>query len=399
MSLDFANYYNTGSRVLHGEARNIYDPHSLIAGEPHKIKTYTTVDYAGFPLSAVLFAPLGFFEPQTGILVFKLFCALCLLAGLIFLYRHFADVRAAAANPDGDLVAYLFILLMFEPIWKIFEVGGQATALTFLLLVVFLNFYVRDAKPWGALALSLAILIKPPLALVGFVLLVAGEWQFLFWLGGILSAEGLLSVALFGFGLHLQWLDVVRVKSNYWIQAWPFNASPLSFPSNVMRLARHYTSIERPISVTLTFVAYRLVLAAFAAYLTRQFVHAAASPVARRRAYALLGIALAISYPGIVWEHYLTFLLPALIYLVWRRGSLPVYARWLAFAALLFTVRAHKMFSQDVNVLLEGDQHLIRLALLCLYGGGTLLLLIPLWPLFLDKSPQTAPPQAPITAN
>ncbi len=384
MTLDFANYYNTGSRVFVGEARNIYDPWSPITG-PHKIKTDTTVDYAGFPLSSVWFAPLGFFEPRTAIFIFKLFCALSLLAGLALLYRHFRDVRKAARNPDGDLVAYLLILLMYEPIWKIFTVGGQATALTFLLLVIFLNFYVRNGLPQAALALSMAILIKPFFAVLVLVFVFAGEWRFLFWLGGTLMLEGLVSAGLFGVGLHLEWLRVVREKSGYWILDWWFNASPLSFATNVMRLMRNYTSIERPRSITYSFLAYRVILVAFSAVLVRWFLRAAANAEARRRAFAFLGIALALSFPGIVWEHYLTFLLPALIFLVWRRNSLPVYARVLLFAALLMTVRANSLFSGDVNILLEGDRHLFRLALLCLYGGGTLITTVFLWPHFLDR--------------
>jgi len=385
MGLDFANYYNTGSRVIQGEATNIYQPHSPIGGQPHKIKTLTTVDYAGFPLSSVLFAPLGFFEPRAGILVFKMFCAACLLAALILLYRHFADVRATSANADGDLVPYVLILLMFEPLWLIFTVGGQATAVTFLLLVVFLNFYVRNALSAAALSLSLAILIKPFLGVFVLVFLFAGEWRFLFWLGGALAAESLVSAGLFGLDLHWEWLRVVREKSGYWIEDWWYNASPLSFATNVGRKAYHYTSVERPRSLTLFFLAYRLALITFCGILVRRFARQVQNIAVRRRAYAFLGIALALSFPGIVWEHYVTFLLMPFFFLIWRRNSLPVYVRVLTFAASLLTARANIMFARDVSVLVGREVPLFRLALLCLYGSGTLIVTLLLWPHFLDR--------------
>ena len=56
---DFANFYDTGRRVLAGQLADIYDASTLIAGEAPT----NSLDFFGAPLSAFLYAPLALLPP------------------------------------------------------------------------------------------------------------------------------------------------------------------------------------------------------------------------------------------------------------------------------------------------------------------------------------------------
>jgi hypothetical protein len=223
---DFSNFYSAGARIFHGEQHNLYVPGAPIAGKPPLGSG--RLNYTGFPLSAYLLAPFGAFPARQGLFFFKAACAMAFALGLLVLFRDFRRVVDPPWPIEKALSLYLLIVLLFEPFWFVFRVGGQTTAFGFLFLALFVHFYVED-RPWlSAIALALAILTKTFLAPAALVLFLARDWRFLARLAVCFLTAAALSWLLFGTGLHLEWLQTIRGQGSRWAIRWWNNASPIS---------------------------------------------------------------------------------------------------------------------------------------------------------------------------
>src|SRR5436190_10042795 len=80
---DFANFFDTGRRVAARQIGDLYNPDSLIAGERPQGK----LGFYGTPVSALLYAPLGFLKPSWAMIAFKIQSTLAYFAALILIYR------------------------------------------------------------------------------------------------------------------------------------------------------------------------------------------------------------------------------------------------------------------------------------------------------------------------
>jgi uncharacterized membrane protein len=315
---DFANFYDTGRRVAAGQLRDIYDPTSLIAGAEPQGK----MAFWGAPASAWLYVPLSFLPPDAAMIAFKLIAVLATTAALVLLYRltrEFVEDEPEARARFAVLFA--FLVLLFQPFWTIYRVGGQTTPMALLLLVLAMTTYVRERYLAAAVWLVLMVLVKPAFLVIPvFLALVSGR-RFLVSLVGVGAVAALGSIAIFGWPIHREFLEILRRGSEK-PSPWPFNSS-------VYIVADAFRTIKDSIPVRgsgglfpglLRVCLKLLVVGTFMAIMIQSYRES--WPPARRRLFNfLMAIAFCLLISQVVWEHYLALLFIPLAFLVaaWHR--------------------------------------------------------------------------------
>jgi len=376
LNWDFANFYNVGARMLCGESGNIYKYDSPVCGQPPALDN--RAEYVGFPLSAYLFTPLGAFSPRTGIAIFKTFCLLCYAAGFALLYLHFARRTASGARFDLHPIVYLFMVLFFEPAWRILPIGGQSTAMVFLLLVLFLQAYTAKRYWLAAIFLSLAGLLKPFLATVALTFLLARNWQFLAALVATSGLEALLSLFLFGWRSHVEWFKIVLQESSRWAIPWWYHTSITGILGNVWIYLQHPEGIWAPMPVSLRIAQTicRIVLVLVLGYAVRKQSLSDWPEDEKQHYLVCWSIVFALSFPGIVWEHYWAFLFIPLVYLFAQFNALPRSVQALALLGAIFTLRARKTFAHDLDVRFFKMDNFFEVLGVSLYACAALILVL-----------------------
>jgi len=315
---DFANFYDTGRRVAAGQLRDIYNPTSLIAGATPQGK----MAFWGAPVSAWLYAPLALLSPKTALIAFKLMALLASAGALVLLYRLTRDfVEDEPEARARFAMLFAFLVLLFQPFWTIYRVGGQTTPLALLLLVLAMTTYVRGRYLATALWLVLAVLVKPAFVVIpAFLALVSGR-KFLVTLVAVGGVVALGSIIIFGWPIHREFLEIVRRGSEK-PSPWPFNSS-------VYIVADAFRTIKDSIPIRgsgglfpgLLRVALKLlVVGTFVAIMIQSYRET--WPPDRRRLFNfLMAIAFCLLISQVVWEHYLALLFIPLAFLVaaWHR--------------------------------------------------------------------------------
>lgn len=375
LTWDFVSYYNGGARLYHGEAGNLYRPDAPIAGQRPFFSP--VFDYVGFPLTAYLFAPLGAFPPEVALRVFKLFCAACAAGGLLLLYREVLCASDRRWSSPAGLALFLGAVAAFGPLWLMLAVGGQLTAAAFLLLVLSLLALRRERIATAALCFSGVILLKPFFLAAVWVFAIAREWRWLRWLAVLLVAEAMLSLALFGPRVHVDWLALLRQKESWWAAPWWNDVAPIALAGDFwFYAAGQVVPLEAPpppLLHTLQWVFKLAVLALFArlAIETRR----SALPPERRREHAFaLAALLPLFLPTMAWPHYLVlFLVPFSIAAAASAARSPG-ATLLAAAVLISALRPDLWLIFARGPRLRPVESLLGAIGLGLYGRATLLL-------------------------
>jgi len=326
LAWDFANFYDAGHKVLVGQTEDLFDANASIAGAPPQ----GHMAFWGVPLTAYLYAPLALAPPRVALTLFKIVDSLALLGGLFLLLRQLGPF---VGNRDEDrarfLAGFVWLALLFQPLWTIFRVGGQTTPLVFLALIFAWSRH-RDARfGWSALAFVVAVLIKPSfVTALAFVAVISGVRFFVFtatWM----TAAGLLSLVTTGWALHLEFVRKMLHGSSL-STAWMHN-SALTVPFENLRMLWDPlpTAEARPVGLLLGVQLTRLLVLFVCArwvWLSRDRPWSAA---ARRHFHFLVGILFTLLISPIVWEHYLSLLFLPLAYVVasyrsFSRGALCV---------------------------------------------------------------------------
>ena len=319
---DFANFYDTGHRAAAGQINDIYDPSTPIDGVSPEGK----MAFWSPPISAWFYAPLSLFPPGVALILFKLAATLALATGLVLLYR---ELRSQ--NPDDTpaefAVGFMVLVLLFQPFWTIYRVGGQTTPFAFLLLVIGLHAYLRERVWLTALCLLLTILIKPAFLFIpAFLALVSGR-RFLSPLVLVFLSAGLLSILLLGWPIHREFLDVVRRGSEK-PSPWPFNSSLYILAEMFRPVANSIPIPGRGAAVAgiLRLVVKFAVLLVFAGLMLKN--RRLSWPAQRRRLFDyLMAISFCLLISQVVWEHYLALLFIPLTFLLTGMGRLTRPAR------------------------------------------------------------------------
>lgn len=310
---DFANFYDTGRRAIAGQIADIYDPASLIAGRTPQ----GNMAFWGAPLSAWFYAPLGLLPPAAALVAFKLIAVVATTTALLLLYR--LTRRSAGLSSDQSswyALVFAVLVLLYQPFWTIFRVGGQTTPLVLLLMVLGLRSYV-DGKLFATAGwLVLAVLFKPAFLLVPAFLALVSPPRFALALAGTGAAVAAVSIALFGWPIHREFLEILLRGADK-PSPWPFNSS-LYIVADVFRPIADSIPIRRTggwfpdalrLAIKLAVVGTTVVLAVLA---SRQLW----APARRRLFTFLLAISFCLLISQVVWEHYLAVLFIPLSFLV-----------------------------------------------------------------------------------
>ncbi len=372
---DFVSYYNAGARLYHAESQNLYRATTPIAGQQPFFST--VFDYIGLPLSAYLLAPLAAFSPERALWVFKLFCAACVGAGLLLLFRAVLCASDARWGSPRGVALFLAAVAAFGPLWMIFAVGGQLTAVAFLLLGV--SFVaLRNERAWvSAVCFSAAILFKPFLLPSVWVFAIAREWGWLTRFAVALAIEAGLSLALFGFQIHADWFELLRQKEGIWAAPWWNNAAVLSLIGDFWYYrAGQIVPLEQPpppLLYALQWV-FKLGVVALFARLAIETRRSALSLQARREHCFALAILLPLLFATTAWPHYLLLFLIPLTLAAAATAANSRSAALLAGALLLSALRPDLLLVFARGPRLEPVVTIFEAIGLGLYGRGALLL-------------------------
>jgi len=363
------NFYRVGTELYQGHPQNLYNV------DPYR-------GYAGAPITAYLFAPLGQWSPRIALAEFKLICALCFAVGFWMLYSLFAEAARPRLRQSLLLPAYLAAILLFEPFWFVFAVGGQSTAICFPLLVLFLRSYLSGRMGLASVALSVGILLKPFLAPVILILAFAGEWRLLILLVASGSVEAVLSLALLGLPIHLAWLTSLQQLTRQSVEAWWNNGSIWNVPDSIWVSVTFHKLIVASSTVTAwrtTIGWFRLALVPIFAFLAARTNRAGQDPIVRRRLVFDLAILFCMLQSLVVWPHYLAFLFPTLLLAAFRLAPHMPIASWLSWAALASTINTRAI--PQAQELLEhlGAMPLVQGLAAGVYGSAPLLITLALF--------------------
>jgi Glycosyltransferase family 87 len=384
MSWDFVNFYNAGRRIFEGQLSNLYAPPLPVAGEPAAANGL--LQYVGFPISALVFAPLGALPARWALVALKAACAVCFGLGLVVIYQHCRERVGGIWRSDAALCIYLILILLFEPFWFVFAIGGQATPLAFLLLAVTMVAYTAGRFWPAAACLSVVILMKPAMALAGMIFVFAGAWPLLTRLTACLAAEATLSWMVFGWQRHLEWVQMVFQESRRWAVPWWNNSAILGAVANWWIYAGRakFDPVSAPAGFGQVQAVLRVLLVVQFFWMVRRARGPEWTPEGRRQHQVLLALLFPLFFSTVVWPHYLAIAFIPLVVLAAHFSLLPRLGRLLLVAAFLSTIRTNLRVTAWLTDALPSDR-LLRILLMSLFGASTLLLMLTLLIAFGDR--------------
>ena len=306
---DFANFYDTGRRAAALQIADIYKPETLIAGS----KPQGAMPFWGAPISAFFYAPLGLFSPEVALSLFKFQNTAVYFLALWLMYRHNRQFIDSSAQAQWKYKAlYAGAILLFQPFWAIYRIGGQSMPTVFFLLTMALLYHTKGKTGISANCLFLALLIKPGFVFMLLPLCLVSGWKFLRSLLFISMAVGLGSILLLGWDIHAEFLQVMLqgIKNAY---PWLYNSSLYVEAENLRLLAVPPVDI-RVLVIPVMLVKLSMVL--LFGWLYWLSSRENWSIAARRHFDFLMAVTFCLMFSQTVWEHYLTALFLLLIYLV-----------------------------------------------------------------------------------
>ena len=367
---DFANFYDTGRRAAAGQLVDIYNPTTTIAGQAPQ----GGMAFWGAPISAWFYAPLSMFSPEVALILFKLSGTLAYAIGLILLYRH---LRGTVSDSPTDQARFAGVFslaaLVYQPFWTMYRVGGQTTPFVFLFLLLALFAHQRNQAIPTALALLAAVLMKPAFLIAPALLVLLSDRRLFLAIAGVFGAAGLLSVALIGWPLHREFIDILLRGSQ--------RPSPWFFNSSLYILADAFRPIQgsAPVAGTggplpdLLRTGLKVLVLGVFIWLALRSRRQEWTPPQRRHFNFLLATSFCLLLSQVVWEHYLATLFLPLACLIAAGPALTRPARRLLaaiFVAALFQNLILVMFFRS-HVAIESNGALLVVSLV---KSGTLLL-------------------------
>lgn len=286
--------------------------------------TRGTDGFVNLPIVAWLFAPFALLPQKAAILGFSAAgVAASLLAWRLLVQALGLRGRAAWL--------LLFLFAASGPLHNSLREGNTSHFVLALLAGVLLSL-VRGREAWAGVLLGLAILVKPPLALVGLYFLLRGRWRVCAGAATTGATAAAASLALFGWGLHVDW---------YRLCIAPFSGGPVaafnaqSLPALAARLERGAAglhdwapSVLSPATRLLGQTLVLLLLSATALVMLRgtQISRQGTGPALGERTPGL-ELALVVSAACVVsplsWSHYYTWMLLPAAWLLADAGAAP----------------------------------------------------------------------------
>lgn len=353
LGLDFANFHDAGQKLRVWEPATLYDPTAPIGGEP----SLGRMTFFSAPITAFLYVPLAMLPPHAGMMVFKLLGAAAMLSGLGLLYRQIRPI----AGP-GFFGLFWLAAAVWQPFWTVFRVGGQTTPFVFLLLVLAHGAWLRGAGTGAALALTVAVLVKPAFAPLALLLFILGSQRFR--LTALIAAAvvAALSLAIFGWPLHREFLAVAAAEGASMQVPW-MNSSPVSWLGPLFLTPADYAAGGSfPAGVALAMNTLRLVIVLGLVAVLVGHLRRPLHDRARRHVVFATGLFLVIALSPVVWAHYLSILFIPVAVLIAGRAELPAAARGLLWLAVLAGVAQSMILVRQMELRLGTDSGAVVLA-------------------------------------
>jgi hypothetical protein len=335
--------------------------------------------FVNLPIVAYVFLPFAFLGVKEAVIAFTLLGAACVLASWRML------VRLAELDRFGAALL-LFVFAASGPLLYSFKEGNISHLLLMLLVGAFARLRRRQEFLAG-LVLGVAAVFKLPLLLYGGYFALRGRWRVV---GGgalVCAATGLLSVAVFGWDLHVRWYEMC-VK--------PYGSDPMaafnvqSVHAFVARLRGSVPGLwdwsPSPLGPTARFAAVAAVAALYAAAVLAAVAPRPARPsgvrVLPRQTVGemefLMVLVLACVSSPLSWSHYYAWLLVPAAFFIGRSAHFLDNAatRGLGWAALVMAAPPVILLSFRSRSLMKlytrsGVSHLLF--------GGLLMLALLAW--------------------
>jgi alpha-1,2-mannosyltransferase len=175
---------------------------ATIWGGPQRLSGIFQTNVFGFvnlPIISYFFAPFGLLEERLAGVLFSIIC------GVALLYAWDATARMLSFDREQRALS-LFALAVYGPLIHSLR-QANASHLVLAMIVWALMCARAGRSLWSGAGFGFAALIKPPLLLIGAYFLLRGRWKIV--LGGtaVLSAATVLSIAVFGWALHVVWYE------------------------------------------------------------------------------------------------------------------------------------------------------------------------------------------------
>ena len=304
-SIDFQTYWLAGSRVLHGEAENLYAPGGVADGLPAEL---SACEFKNLPVVAVAFAPFGAVPYPTAKRAFW-WLSLAAIVATAWVIGRWLVPESIGPVPARVLGAFAVLGVMAPT--HIALRHGQTTPFVVLLVAAWWALLVRRRPGWAGVALAGACLIKfPPFGLLALDTLRA-RWRAVAGCLAALAVVGLLSVVLFGPALHRVYAAGVLEQSGA-VMTGHNNQSLTATVTRVFEPVPLNDWTPRPVppvaSWALRFVA--LALAVAAGFHIRRVRDLS---LARLPFEGLAAIALGVVVLPVAWDHYFLLLAPGMI--------------------------------------------------------------------------------------
>lgn len=321
------SYWKAGEAIWRGidALRELYVPGVLV--------------FVNAPVVAVLFAPFGLLPPWPAAYVF-------LLVGLaiaVWIWR--ALVRMYGLSEEESALA-LFAMCVFGPLLYTFREANTSHHMLALLLGGMMLYRAKRQAAAGAL-FGLIAVIKPAFVLIGVLYLLRGRWRVVAGGAAVCLGAAALSLAIFGWGMHLLWYEagirpyaagIVPAFNNWTIEAFLMRAE-IGGPARADFTPHDLSPRGEAIAIALK--------AALAAGLTYAVWRSGRvlRPTERDIETELLMVVIAAMLVSpLSWAHYFTLLLPAFV-LAWtetrpgaalHRWRLPIYGAFALTAPVVF---------------------------------------------------------------
>jgi hypothetical protein len=308
---DFANFYDTGRRVLTGHGSEIYDATGTIADRA----PLGVMRFWGVPLAGAMYVPMATMPARLAMAALKLQNALAIILGLVVLVRAFGGGRSRdrpVSQPPGG-TALVLLALVFQPFWTVFLVGGQTTPVVFLCVAVTAALFASGRVWASGWVVSVALMLKPAFVFLLIPFLVDRRVRFLAAVGCSLAVLGALSVLAVGWPVHRVFLDRMMIGLGD-DRLWQYNSAlsvlflnfSVPWPGAIDRLRMLGALV-------------RLAIAAWLVALVWRSGRSWADGPGRRLYVVFMGVLFFLLTSEILWEHYLMVLLvPALFVLLQR---------------------------------------------------------------------------------
>jgi alpha-1,2-mannosyltransferase len=172
---------------------------AAIWGGPQRLAGIFQTNVYGFVNLPIFFAPFGLLPEKLSGVAFSLVC------GPALIYAWDATARMLSFDREQRALS-LFALAVYGPL--IHSLRQANASHLVLAMIVWALMCARAGRSWwSGVGFGFAALIKPPLLLIGVYFFLRGRWKIVLAGTAVLAAATVLSIAVFGWALHVVWYE------------------------------------------------------------------------------------------------------------------------------------------------------------------------------------------------